>query len=125
MDVTNEDQVEALIRFESGAVSDVQLSSLASIGKPRWRILGTKGGITTLPEQQYFRMVTYSDGKPVETKVQFRKSEHPAYYRNVADHLLRGTELIVKPEEARRVIAIMEAAEESSKTGKTVKPAYP
>jgi len=126
MDVTNEDQVEALIRFESGAVADVQLSSLASIGKPRWRILGTKGGITTLPEQQQcFRMVTYNDSKPVETQLQFRKSEHSAYYRNIADHFLRGAELLVKPEEARRVIAIMEAAEESSKTGKTVKPKYP
>ncbi|MEM2129939.1 MAG: Gfo/Idh/MocA family oxidoreductase [Candidatus Bathyarchaeia archaeon] len=125
MDVTNEDQVEALIRFENGAVADVQLSSLASIGKPRWRILGTNGGITSVHDQQYFRMVTYSDNKPVETKIQFWKGEHSAYYRNIADHLLRGAELLVKPEEARRVIAIMEAAEESSKTCKTVKPAYP
>jgi scyllo-inositol 2-dehydrogenase (NADP+) len=125
MDVTNEDQVEAVIRFESGAVADVQLSSIASIDKPRWRILGAKGGITTVPEQQYFRMVTYGDGKPVETKVDFRKDEHSTYYRNIADHLLRGTKLLVKPEEARRVIAIMEAAEESSKTGETVKSAYP
>jgi predicted dehydrogenase len=78
-----------------------------------------------LPEKQYFRMVTYNDGKPVETQVDFKKGEHSAYYRNIADHLLRGTELIVKPEEARRVIAIMKAAEKSSRTGKTVKPAYP
>jgi predicted dehydrogenase len=125
MDVTNEDQVEAVIRFESGAVADVQLSSLASIGKPRWRILGIKGGITTVPEKPCFRITAYSDGKPVETKVDFKKGEHSAYYRNIADHLLRGTELIVKPEEARRVIAIMEAAEKSSKTGETIKPAYP
>jgi predicted dehydrogenase len=125
MDVTNEDQVEAVIRFESGAVADVQLSNLASIGKPRWRILGTKGGITTMPEQQCFRVVTYSDGKPVETKVDFKKGEHSTYYRNIADHLLRGTELLVKPEEARRIIAIMEAAEESSRTGETVRSAYP
>ncbi len=124
IDVTNEDQVEALIRFENGAVADVQLSSIASIGKPRWRILGTKGGITSVQEQQYFRMVTYSNNKPVETQIQFRKGEHSAYYKNIADHLLHGAELLVKPEEARRVIAIMEAAEESSKTCKTVKPAY-
>ena len=125
MDITNEDQVEAVIRFESGAVADVQLSSLASIGKSRWRILGTKGGITTVPEKEYFRMVICSDGKPVETQVNFRKGEHSAYYRNIADHLLRGAELLVKPEEARRVIAVMEAAEESSRIGETVKLAYP
>jgi predicted dehydrogenase len=125
MDITNEDQVEAVIRFESGTVADVQLSSLASIGKSRWRILGTKGGITTVPEKEYFRMVTYSDGKPVETQVNFRKGKHPAYYRNIADHLLRGAKLLVKPEEARRVIAIMEAAEESSRIGETVKLTYP
>jgi hypothetical protein len=33
--------------------------------------------------------------------------------------------LLVKPEEARRVIAVMEAAEESSRIGETVKLAYP
>ena len=124
-DVTNEDQVEAAIRFESGALVDVQMSNLASIGKSRWRILGTKGGITSVPDKECFRMVTYADGKPVESQINFKKGEHSAYYRNIADHLLKGTELLVKPEEARRVIAVMEAAEESSKKGETVKLKYP
>ncbi len=41
------------------------------------------------------------------------------------DHLTRGTELVVKPEEAARTIAIMEYAERSSKQGKTLKPPCP
>ncbi len=125
MDVTNEDQVEALIRFENGTVANVQISTIASISKPRWRVLGSKGGIMRMPEQQYFHMVTYENGNAVETKVQFKNSEWSAYYQNIANHLLHGTELLVKPEEARRVIAIMEAAEKSSKTGTTVKPLFP
>ena len=46
------------------------------------------------------------------------------YYRNIAAHLLRGAELKVKPEEAARVIAVMEEAEKSSKTGRIEKVPY-
>lgn len=34
-DVTNEDHVEACIRFEGGAVTGVQMSTIARSGKPR------------------------------------------------------------------------------------------
>ncbi|MFQ6132132.1 MAG: Gfo/Idh/MocA family protein [Armatimonadota bacterium] len=33
--VSNEDHVEALVRFDDGAVADVQFSSIAAVGKPR------------------------------------------------------------------------------------------
>ncbi|MEM2914538.1 MAG: Gfo/Idh/MocA family oxidoreductase, partial [Candidatus Bathyarchaeia archaeon] len=124
-DVTNEDQVEALIRFENGAVANVQISSIASIGKPRWRILGTKGGLMRMPEHKYFHMVTYDGGKLVEMQLQFKDTDWSIYYRNIVEHLLYGAELLVKPEEASRVISIIEASEKSSKTGKIVKPLFP
>jgi len=117
MDVTNEDEVEAVIRFESGAVADVQLSSIARVGKPRWRILGTKGAILDQGGGK-FKVCTEVDGIPVEMEVKYKASERLPYYRNISDHLLHGKELEVKPEEARRVIAIMETAEKSSKTKK-------
>ncbi len=44
------------------------------------------------------------------------------YYRNVADHLLMGEELAVKPEQARRVIGVIEAAQFSSQQGTSVPP---
>ncbi|GAH35548.1 unnamed protein product, partial [marine sediment metagenome] len=42
------------------------------------------------------------------------------YYRNVADHLLMGEELIVKPKQARDVIAVIEAVSKSSELGRSV-----
>lgn len=117
-DVTNEDQVEAMIRFESGAVANVQLSNIARAGKPRWRILGTKGAVLDTGGGK-FKVFTEIQGIPAEMEIKYKETKWAAYYQNIADHLLRGKELEVKPEEARRVIAIMEAAEKSSRSGRT------
>ncbi len=117
-DVTNEDQVEAMIRFESGAVANVQLSSIARAGKPRWRILGAKGAVLD-PGGGKFKVFTEIQGIPAEMEIKYKETKWAAYYQNIAGHLLQGKELEVKPEEARRVIAIMEAAEKSSRSGRT------
>jgi len=42
-DVTNKDQMEALIRFENEAVADVQLSSITNIGNPSLEDLRHEG----------------------------------------------------------------------------------
>ena len=121
-EVTNEDHVEAIIRFRNGAVANVQQSTLAAVGKPRWRVLGTEGAI--VDEGGSFKLYTFKDGIPVQGTIAYQDSDWAAFYRNLGDHLLRGGDLEVKPEEARRVIAIMECAEKSSETGKAVKVPY-
>ncbi|MGB9597297.1 MAG: Gfo/Idh/MocA family protein [Candidatus Poribacteria bacterium] len=113
-DVTNEDHVEAVIRFEDGSVANVQMSQIAKIGKPRWRVLGEKGAI--ISEGDGFKVLSVEPGFPAEQVVKFHGRPGPSYYQNIAAHLLRGEELIVKPEEARRVIAVMDLAEKSSKS---------
>lgn len=120
--VTNEDEVEALIRFQNGAVADIQISSIAASGKPRWRVLGTEGAIVDAGGQ--FTLHTFKNGIPVQGVIKYADSDWHAYYRDLGDHLLRGKELDVKPEQARRVIAIMDCAEKSHQTGKTVKIPY-
>lgn len=117
-DVTNEDDVRAIIRFKSGATADFQQSSIAMVGKPRWRVLGTKGAI--LDGDKSFKVSTFVRGFRAEMSVPYRESNWDGYYRNVSDHLNRGRELVVKPEEARRVIAVMETAETSWKNGSTM-----
>jgi len=57
--------------------------------------------------------------------IKYQEGQWQEYYRNIAAHLTRGTELAVKPEEAARTIAIMEYAERSSKQGKTLKAPCP
>ena len=123
-DVTNEDQVEAVIRFEDGVVADVQLSSIARAKKPRWRILGTKGAILDEGNGK-FQLNTEIEGVVVDAEVAYKEGKWDTYYQNIAAHLLRGEPLAVTPESARRVIAIMEAAEKSTKSGKAEAVAYP
>ncbi|MGQ9610711.1 MAG: Gfo/Idh/MocA family protein [bacterium] len=116
-DATNEDHVEAVIRFEDGAVANIQMSQIAKVGKPRWRVLGEKGAIVS--ENDGFRVLSVEKGFPEDQIVKYHGRPGPSYYQNIAAHLLKGEELIVKPEEARRVIAVMDLAEKSSKSHQT------
>jgi len=115
---SNEDQVQAIVRFDTGCVADVQISSVAFAGRARWRILGTKGTIEDWNGGS-FTVYTQIKGYPTQIDVDYQERQWQEYYRNIAAHLTRGTELVVKPEEAARTIAIMEYAERSSKQGKT------
>lgn len=124
-DVTNEDHIESHIQFESGAAAHVEMSSIARAGKAMIRILGTKGAVVVnnIGDSQ---MTLYSEvnGLKIETSVPCLKENHDAYYHNIADHLYNGAELIVKPEEARRVIAILETTELSALAGKELELPY-
>ena len=117
-EMTNEDHVQAMIRFADGAVANVQFSSIAHHSLPRWRVLGTKGAVVSGHES--FEYYTEHQGVRVRGEIRYQRGTWEDYYPNVAAHLLEGAELDVKPEEAARVIAIMEAAEKSSKSGKAV-----
>ncbi len=120
--MTNEDHVEAMIRFESGATANVQHSTIAAAGKPRWKILGTEGALVHAGD--HLDLHTFKNDIPVTGRIPFEDSDYQTYYDNIGAHLLKGGDLMVKPQEARRVIAIMECAEKSSQTGKTVKVPY-
>jgi len=122
--VTNEDHGRAIVRFENGVVADFTISSIAAIPKPQWKILGTLGAIeknSAAPDRINF--VSFVSGTRQEGSVKVHQSTGwVEYYRNIADHLLMGEELIVKPEQARRVIGVIEAAEKSSKLNKSIEP---
>lgn len=123
LESSNEDHTHAVIRFANGCMADLQISSLAAAGKPRWRILGTLGAI--VDEGRDALSVTVShEGLLATARVPYKPTDWQAYYNDLARHLYEGAELDVKPEQARRIIAILEAAEKSSKTGKTEAPAY-
>ena len=114
--VTNEDQGRAIIQFANGAVGDFTLSSIDMAGKERWRVLGTQGAIT-IGANNTLRVRTLVKGHQAELSMPFQPSRWPDYYANIADHLLRGKPLLVRPEESRRVIGVLEAAAKSAKTG--------
>jgi len=114
-DISNEDHVQAIIRFADDAVADVQMSNIAKVGKPRWRVLGEKGAIVPGGKDS-FKVYSEEKGWPGEQEVEYKGRPGPGYYQNIVAHLQDGEELIVKPEEARRVIAVMELSEKSSRS---------
>ena len=120
---TNEDHCELVIRFENGATAQVEISSIAALGKPRWRILGTKGAYA-MPQWDKLEGYGLIDGKVAKYDAPLQKSDWHAFYKNIAGHLMRNEELVVKAEQARRIISIIESAEESSTLKRTVEPAY-
>ena len=113
-DITNEDHVQAIIRFADNTVANIQMSNIAKIGGERWKLLGSHGAIVSTDGQ--FKVLSEVEGKPKEQMVGYHGRPGPSYYENIVAHLNDGTPLLVTPESARRVIAIMDLAEKSSKT---------
>lgn len=117
-EVTNEDQVQAVVRFDSGCVVTVTMSSIAYAGKPKWWLLGEKGAIVDRGGYYEVTGPFEANGHQAILKVPYQgTSEWQTYYANIAAHLLHGEELGVKPEQARRIIAVLEGAEKASAAG--------
>lgn len=119
--VTNEDHGEVWIRFDSGVTVDYIESMISASSRPKWRIQGTKGAIM-MDKNDEIQVVSYASGIRQNSTVKWSLPGYGSveYYRNIADHLLMGEELVVTGEQARRVIAVIEAGMESSKLGKSV-----
>ena len=119
-DITNEDHVQAIIRFAGGKVvadgasANIQMSNIAKVGGERWKLLGSHGAITS--QGGGFKVLSEVEGHPKEQEVGHHGRPGPSYYQNIVAHLNDGTPLLVTPESARRVIAIMDLAEKSAKT---------
>ncbi len=122
--VTNEDHCWATIRFDGGVMATFEQSSLAAVPKDKWRILGTRGGLS-LTEGGPLKLVQMTDdGRRIESTVPFVEGDWHGYYRALADHLLLGAPLEVTAESARRVIGVLSLAEQSSAKGRPLSMPY-
>ncbi len=117
--VSNEDFTSAYVRFTGGRSAYIEQGAINAIGKSRWRILGTEGGIEQKgwDAKDGLRVVSHKLGHATDSIVPIQKDDWDGFYRNVADHLILGEPLAVTPESARKVIAVLSLAEESSKHG--------
>ena len=122
-DFSNEDEVQAVVRFKGDAVAEHTSSTITAAGKPMIRIVGTQGAIVADHGAVTVHTVA-RDGSRVATAVPMEPRAGWKYYRNVRDHLLKGKELIITPELARRVIQVMDYACRSAKAGKALKATY-
>ena len=122
-ETSNEDEVEAVIRFKDRAVGSYTESRVAAAPKPMIRICGTKGAITATHGSVTVHTHDRA-GNKVETTVKMEPRRNEEYYRNIGAHLYRGEPLVITPELGRRVIQVLEYATRSAQIGKPLKAKY-
>jgi scyllo-inositol 2-dehydrogenase (NADP+) len=136
-DVTNADHARMTLNFDGGREATFIYSDLAAALKPRWYVLGTEGAITgewrrasvisrsaigTLDEDELSpadsppRVFAHSTTGDVTELVIGRPADHP-FHADLALQLHHGFEPRVRGDQSRRVIAMLEAAEESARLG--------
>ena len=125
-DVTNSDQVRVDLTFANGAQASFLQSDVASAMKPKWYLLGTRGAIVgewldePVPADFPARVKVFrpaeGGGSHEETLALGPRDDH-GFYRNLADHLAWDEALAVTTAEARRTVAVMEAAAHSIARG--------
>ena len=137
LDVTNADHSVVDIAFEDGTHAQFIHSDLAAALKPKYYALGTEGaivgnwrqerlisrtGIGTMAEEVFAPADSPADltliaGNGDRTLLAPVSPRPHGFHRELADQLLAGLPLSVRPEESRQVVAVMEAAETSAARG--------
>jgi len=114
-DISNEDQIDSIVEFESGAIAHIEVSNIARARKAPVRIQGTKGSVVV---HDLFKndvtLYTEVNGVEMESKIRAKQDEPLGYYANIREHLTNGALLAVLPEEAARNIALIETTERSA-----------
>jgi len=117
---TIEDEASATIRFRNGVWMQLTISSIDSNMKSgTLEITGTEGSYTTDVHGHnsgYELRVRNGQSLTIE-EGRHRPDEWHRFYQNIADHLTKGTKLIITPEWSRRPIHIIDLAVQSAKKG--------
>ncbi len=120
---TFEDDAMITVRYASGAWSTLAMSQIESRSNPHFiKVTGTKG--TLVMHWNASEIVTHEGGKTISTSIPNPPNEGWKLYQNIADHLTKGTKLVITAEWARRPIHILDLANQSSKLGKALKAKY-
>jgi len=118
---TNEDELEAIIRFGDRAIATHTASDIALAGKDSIRITGTKGAIVW--NWGNVTVHTKDDhGQTVVTHARAEQSQGHKFYENVHNHLFTGEPLVITPELATRVIQVLDYAGRSALEGRALEP---
>ena len=140
-DITNLDQVRVRLGFGDGREAEFLQSDLAGFRRPKFYVQGTKGtivgnyrpvvferlepGLGYVSEPAHhaeapaeLRLARYEAGYGLaESLLPTVRPERFGFHRNLADHLLFGEPLAVTPESVRQVVALLEAAQQSTDGG--------
>ena len=140
-DVSNLDQIRVRLVWDDGREAEFFQSDLAAVRRPKFFVQGTAGTLVG-----HYRPVTlerveppfgytaelahhaeapadlvlarYEPGAGISTTAVPLPATVPfAFHRNLANHLQLGEPLAVSPGSARRLVAVLEAAQRSSDAG--------
>lgn len=120
---TNEDEAEAVVRFRNGSWLTLNITCLDSNAKPGFlEITGTEGSYV-MDWSGY--TIHKRDGQNYSLE---QGAHYPnaweKFYGNIADHLTKGSKLVITPEWSRRPIHILDLAAQSAKKGRTLTAKY-
>ncbi len=143
-----DDGFKMIMKFDSGRSALVEVGTSHYIEAPRWYVCGNRGALTIADwscngrivraaehEVTWEEEIIYTKAGPTKTMAPRAKdtieeirldpdkyfSDYDVFYRNIADVLDGTAELRVRPEQAMRVMKIMEACFESDRTGTTIR----
>lgn len=137
-----DDNIKVFLYFENGVSAVLEMATNCLINHPRWHLSclnGTavvedwscKGRMVQLKEDSEMEWaddIVYTEAGPTRTmapRPSFTMKELPLpevetdwseYYKNIVDVLDNGAELLVKPQQALRVMRVIDAAFESDRT---------
>ncbi len=114
------------MRFKSGQWLTLSLTYIDANAKGADRgqleITGTKG--TYIFAGGDYKIIRHVEGEKVVTTGKNPPSTYQRFYKNVANHLVKGTKLIITPQWSRRPIHILDLADQSARKGRAMKATY-
>lgn len=123
------------LRFEDGLLYGIEIGNLATILKPRWYVLGDEGALRKEgldPQEPALLGGTEPFERPEERAlvrtpddervIESLRGDWADYYRNVAAAAAGREALAVTAEQARQVVAVLEAATRSADLHQPVVP---
>ncbi|MFZ9016507.1 MAG: Gfo/Idh/MocA family protein [Ilumatobacteraceae bacterium] len=144
LDTTNVDQLSVWMQWADGREATFRQSDVCAIRRPKFHVEGTAGTLeghyepvrrdSIVPGRGFIAAESHHAERPVDLRVvrydgdhglvesHHRPAPHPGwgFHRNLADHLLLGEPLAVRPEQSRDVVAVLEAAHRSGAEGGTL-----
>ncbi len=140
-----DDNFKLMLRFENGVSAFVEVDTYTFINLPRWHISGDSGTLqiddfscagkivrANTVEMKWDEGIVYTVAGPTRTmaprpkesieELSLPQMECDArdYYRNFRDADVNGAELAVKPEQAMRVMRVIDAAFQSAAKKKSI-----
>ncbi len=113
---------KVVIRFDNGCLFEVDLGNVHWLSKPRWHVFGEKGAVLkrTFEPEEKASVKTSLNGIPAGFQIDTLPGDWSMPYKNISEHLNKGAELAIKPDNVRKSIAIIEGAFTSAQSGQFV-----